>query len=86
VLLDTFEHLTEAAPLGAALLAACPGLTVLVTSRVPLRCTCGGAGVPRASARGTRPRLPRTGVGARAGAAAGAAGGVAVSKTAAVGE
>ena len=36
VLLDYFEHLTKAAPLAAALLAACPGLTELVTSRVPL--------------------------------------------------
>jgi predicted ATPase len=35
-LLDNFEPLTEVAPLVAALLAACPGLTVLVTSRVPL--------------------------------------------------
>jgi hypothetical protein len=36
VLLDNVEQLTEAAPLVTALLAACPGLTELVTSRVPL--------------------------------------------------
>ncbi|MCW5851778.1 MAG: tetratricopeptide repeat protein [Anaerolineae bacterium] len=36
LVLDNFEHLTPAAPLIAALLAACPGLKVLVTSRSPL--------------------------------------------------
>ena len=36
VLLDNFEHLAEAALLVADLLAACPLLTVLVTSRAPL--------------------------------------------------
>ena len=36
LLLDNFEHLTAAAPFLADLLAACPGLTVLVTSRVVL--------------------------------------------------
>ena len=36
LVLDNFEHLPEAAPLVAELLAACPSLTVLVTSRSPL--------------------------------------------------
>jgi predicted ATPase/DNA-binding NarL/FixJ family response regulator len=35
--LDNFEHLIEAAPLLADLLVACPDLTLLVTSRAPLR-------------------------------------------------
>jgi non-specific serine/threonine protein kinase len=39
LLLDNFEHLTAAAPALAALLAACPRLTVLVTSRVVLHIT-----------------------------------------------
>ena len=37
VILDNFEHLLAAAPLVAGLVSACPGLTVLVTSRSPLR-------------------------------------------------
>ena len=37
LVLDNFEHVVEAAPLVADLLAACPSLTVLVTSRVRLR-------------------------------------------------
>ena len=37
LVLDNFEHLTDAAPLVADLLAACPLLKVLVTSRVVLR-------------------------------------------------
>ena len=37
LLIDNFEHLMGAAPLVADLLGACPGLTVLVTSRAPLR-------------------------------------------------
>jgi predicted ATPase/DNA-binding CsgD family transcriptional regulator len=37
LLLDNFEHLVEAAPQVAALLAACPHLKVLVTSRERLR-------------------------------------------------
>ncbi|MDQ3931851.1 MAG: tetratricopeptide repeat protein [Actinomycetota bacterium] len=37
LVLDTFEHLLSAAPLVADLLASCPGLTVLVTSRAALR-------------------------------------------------
>jgi predicted ATPase/DNA-binding XRE family transcriptional regulator len=36
LLLDNFEHLIDAAPLVADLLAACPGLKLLVTSREPL--------------------------------------------------
>jgi hypothetical protein len=37
LLIDNFEHLMGAAPLVADLLGACPGLTVLATSRAPLR-------------------------------------------------
>ncbi len=37
LLLDNFEHVLEAAPLLADLLAACPRLTVLATSRARLR-------------------------------------------------
>jgi predicted ATPase len=37
LVLDTFERLTGAAPLVSDLLAACPGLTVLATSRMPLQ-------------------------------------------------
>jgi predicted ATPase/DNA-binding SARP family transcriptional activator len=36
LVLDNFEHLLEGAPLPAELLARCPGLTVLTTSREPL--------------------------------------------------
>ena len=39
LLLDNFEHLTAAAPAVSALLAACPRVQVLVTSREPLRIT-----------------------------------------------
>jgi predicted ATPase/transcriptional regulator with XRE-family HTH domain len=39
VLLDNFEHLLAAALVVADLVTACPGLTVLVTSRAPLRLT-----------------------------------------------
>ena len=37
LILDNFEHMLEAAPDVAALLASCPFLTVLATSRAPLR-------------------------------------------------
>ncbi|MDQ4128804.1 MAG: helix-turn-helix domain-containing protein, partial [Actinomycetota bacterium] len=37
LLLDNFEHLLDATPLVADLLGACPELTVLATSRAPLR-------------------------------------------------
>jgi predicted ATPase/transcriptional regulator with XRE-family HTH domain len=37
LVLDNFEHVVEAAPLVAHLLAACPGVKILVTSRVRLR-------------------------------------------------
>ncbi len=36
LVLDNLEHLPEAAPLLAELLAFCPGLTILATSRAPL--------------------------------------------------
>lgn len=36
VVLDNFEHLVDAGPVLTSLLVACPGLSVLVTSRVPL--------------------------------------------------
>jgi len=37
IVLDTMEHLLDAAPMVADILTACPGLTVLTTSREPLR-------------------------------------------------
>src|SRR5215213_822907 len=37
LVLDNFEHLVEAAPIVTDLLSACPGVTILVTSRVRLR-------------------------------------------------
>ena len=37
VLLDNFEHLLEAVPVVSDLVRDCPGLTVLATSRAPLR-------------------------------------------------
>ncbi|HYP39647.1 MAG TPA: tetratricopeptide repeat protein [Chloroflexia bacterium] len=37
LLLDNFEHVLDAAPLVSALLAACPGITALVTSRKALQ-------------------------------------------------
>ena len=37
LVLDNFEHLLEAAPEAASLVSSCPNLTVLVTSRAPLR-------------------------------------------------
>jgi predicted ATPase/transcriptional regulator with XRE-family HTH domain len=37
LVLDNFEHLLSAAPVVAALVAACPQLAVLATSRAPLR-------------------------------------------------
>lgn len=39
LVLDNFEHVSEAAPLVARFLAACPRLTILVTSRTLLRVT-----------------------------------------------
>src|SRR5690606_13865383 len=39
LVLDNFEQILDAARLVADLLAACPELTILVTSRVPLRVT-----------------------------------------------
>lgn len=36
LVLDNFEHVVEAAPLVSELLAACPGLSALATSRTPL--------------------------------------------------
>jgi predicted ATPase/DNA-binding CsgD family transcriptional regulator len=37
LVLDNFEHLIEAAPIVTDLLSVCPGVTILVTSRVRLR-------------------------------------------------
>ncbi|MDQ3703527.1 MAG: AAA family ATPase, partial [Chloroflexota bacterium] len=37
LILDNFEHLLEGAPAVTDLVAACPGLTLLATSRAPLR-------------------------------------------------
>ena len=37
LVLDNLEHLMEAAPEVSALLGSCPDLTVLITSRAPLR-------------------------------------------------
>jgi non-specific serine/threonine protein kinase len=37
IILDNCEHVLEAAPGAGALLAACPGLQILATSRAPLR-------------------------------------------------
>ena len=37
LLLDNFEHLLDAAPVVSVLVARCPGLSVLATSREPLR-------------------------------------------------
>ncbi|MFN8677672.1 MAG: helix-turn-helix domain-containing protein [Thermomicrobiales bacterium] len=39
VILDNFEHVLAAAPIAAELLAACPRLKILATSREPLRLT-----------------------------------------------
>ena len=53
LLFDNFEHVVEAAAELAGLLAACPGLNLLVTSREPLHVS-GRAGVPGAAARAVR--------------------------------
>ncbi|MBD0354894.1 MAG: XRE family transcriptional regulator, partial [Rubrobacteraceae bacterium] len=37
LVLDNFEHVLEAAPEVATLIESCPNLTVLATSRAPLR-------------------------------------------------
>ncbi|MDQ3694774.1 MAG: AAA family ATPase [Chloroflexota bacterium] len=37
LILDNFEHVLDAAPIVSGLLASCPGLTILVTSRAPLQ-------------------------------------------------
>jgi predicted ATPase len=37
LVLDNFEHILETAPLAAGLVSSCPDLSILVTTRVPLR-------------------------------------------------
>jgi class 3 adenylate cyclase len=39
LVLDNFEHLVDGAPLVSQLIAACPGVTALITSREPTRLT-----------------------------------------------
>jgi predicted ATPase len=56
LVLDNFEHLMEATPEVSELLGFCPDLTVLATSRAPLRLR--GERVPRPSPGGAR-LLPR---------------------------
>ena len=55
LVLDNFEHLLEAAP-DSALLAACGGLRLLVTSRAPLRLQGEQVALSGSPSGGTRPR------------------------------
>jgi hypothetical protein len=48
LILDNFEQVLQVAPFVRGLVGTCPGLEVLVTSRIPLG-ALRGAGVPRAS-------------------------------------
>lgn len=70
LLLDNFEHLLGAAPLVADLHVACPGLTMLVTSRAPLRLRgehqLPVPPLPTAGASGTSPAVELFGQRARA--------------------